>query len=283
MLEFNEFMIFFQMLPLISILLAWLSPALSQTQENSPKHYKFHPYHQPLYHLHQQRLHHQQPSENRRYQRTLLPPKNLRNPVIKLKDTVSSRHLSSPAYRFQPHSLPQRKPIFPERHKRVLPQNSFHQFKRKPILIRPNGVKQNPRAQIQKKPFQNIRETRKIANTKLKLSGNFLKSNRARNEMDSDDDKKSEKKLQFVKDNEPSESRSIETRVRLPSHKLQTRPEIRKIVYDAKPQVASEHLNIYHQKKVKPDEALINRNYNSAPEAPKFIIKQAGFVQLYSN
>merc|ERR1712123_325354 len=202
----------------VLILCVWLGPLLSQAQEQVPKLYQFH--------HHQQ----QQPSENRRHQRTLLPPRSLRNPVIRLKNTDSSRHFSSPSYRFQPQSprYQLRKPVVSERQQRLLTKNQVKTFKRKPILIRPSSERLRSRIVSEKRQFQvqNNRQTRKIANTKLKLGGNFLKSGGGRKKVDIDYEKKDNKKLELKKDNLAIESNVIETRVKVPYSQQQTNSKI---------------------------------------------------------
>lgn len=263
------------MLPFVLILLVRLSPGLSQTQDNSPKHYQFHPYHQPLHHSYQQRLHQQPASENRRHQRTLLPPRNLRNPVIRLKNTDSSRHLSSPAYRFQPHSPRQRKPVLSERQQRLLNRNPVQHFKRKPILIRPSSERVKPRIQNKKKPFLNSRETRKIANTKLKLGG----KNDLKKKYNPDENKKDKKKLYLKDDNIAIESQVVETKVKVP--KLATKPANLKAKYEQKLAKVKKPKKPYLTNKVKPVDTPNKRTYNSAPATPQFIIKQAGPSQQF--
>jgi len=265
------------MLPSILVLLVRLSPALSQSQENGPKQYQFHPYHQQLHQSYQQRLHQQQPSENRRHQRTLLPPRNLRNPVIRLKNSDSSRHFASPAYRFQPQSPRPRKPVLAERQQRLLNKNPIQHFRRKPILIRPSSERVQPRIQNKKKPFlaKNSRETRKIANTKLKLGG----KNDLKKKYNPDENKKDKKKLYLKEDNIAIESQVVETKVKVP--KLTKKPANTKAKYEPKLAKIKKPKKPYPTKRVKPIDTPDKRTYNSAPATPKFIIKQAGPSQQF--
>merc|ERR1712123_104945 len=254
----------------VLILCVWLSPLLSQAQEQVPKLYQFHPYQQ------------HQPSENRRHQRTLLPPRSLRNPVIRLKNTDSSRHFSSPSYRFQPqsprHQL--RKPVASERQQRLLTKNQVKAFRRKPILIRPSSERLRPRIVSEKRQFQvqNNRQTRKIANTKLKLGG---KKGDSKKKYNYDEDKKDKKKLLLKDDNIAIESQIVETKVKVPAPKLTTKPQITKTQHVTKIAKVKKPTKAYPPKKVKPIEVPIKRTYNGAPAAPKFIIKQAGPSQQF--
>ena len=254
------------------ILCLWLSPMLSQTQEKVPKQYQFHPYQQPLHHSYrqyQQRHQQQHPSENRRHQRTLLPPRNLRNPAIKLRNTDSSKHFSSPSYRFTPQS--QKQPVLTERQQRLLVKNPVQRYQRKPNSdrLRPRIVSQTKQLQV-----KNSRETRKIANTQLKLGGNVLNSVDGKQKFNVD--KSKAEKFQFKKDNLAIESNIVETKVKIPNSKKIANSYTSKAKYETKPQLVKKPAKVYHPKKVKPVEVSINRNYDSAPVAPKFIIKQAG-------
>ena len=145
-------------------------------------------------------------------------------------------------------------------------------------MIKPSGEKVAPRIVTEKKPFQvsNNRGTRKIANTPLKLGGNVINSKKKYNK---EDDKKDKKKLLLKNDNLAIESNIVETKVKLPSNKVTANAHKTKTKYETKqtkPQLLKKPAKKYPPKKVKPVEVPIKRTYNSAPAAPKFIIKQAG-------
>lgn len=268
----------------VTMLSVWLSPVLSDTDKNGAQQslqYQYHPYHQRHYPQYQRKQQHYYPSENRRHQRTFVTPKHLRNPSFKLKNTPSSKHFSSPAYRFQPqlHKQQQRKPVLTERQQRFLPQPLAQKYQRRPILIQPGKQKVVPRIVTSKRPIQaaNNRNTRKIASTPLKIGGKAIKSKDTKKKYKHDEVKKDKNKLALKNDNLAIESNIVETKVKLPNTKLTPDAHNTK----SKPQLVKKPAKGYPSKKVKPVKVPIKRNYNSAPAAPKFIIKQAGPSQQF--
>jgi len=134
-----------------------------------------------------------------------------------------------------------------------------------------------PRIQNKKKPFlaKSNRETRKIANTKLKLGG----KNDLKKKYNPDELKKDKKKLYLKDDNIAIESQVVETKVKVP--KLTKKPANIKAKYVPKLAKVKKHKKPYPTKKVKTIDTPDKRTYNSAPATPKFIIKQAGPSQQF--
>ena len=112
-------------------------------------------------------------------------------------------------------------------------------------MIKPSSERQRPRIVSQKKQFQvkNSRETRKIANTQLKLGG---KKSEGKKKYNFDVDKKDKKKLHLKNDNLAIESKIVETKVKVPKTKAQNT----KTKYETKPPAVKKPAKAYPQKKV---------------------------------
>ena len=162
---------------LVLSICVFLGSHVIQAQEHqSSGPYLFHPYHQPHYQRYQ---HHQQQvdSENRRQLRTETP----NPPVIQLKKTVSSKHFSSPSYRYQPvrkPSPPRERTYPPERghHQRAqkfLQQTSDRKYRdpgttpRKTRKIAHHPLHSKPYAsQVFKRPVQQLASVQKVSSSR---------------------------------------------------------------------------------------------------------------------
>ena len=153
------------------------------------------------------------------------------------------------------------------RHQRRFPNPNIGSYRRKPIFIQPSHEvpldARNDRRHNQVPAF-NYRGTRKIEQTPLKTNKNSFYSNKATDKVKSFIIKK-EKKSRI--DNVPIESAVVSTKVKVPPPS-----EPKTSGHKVKPQTIKRA-----QKTGKPVVKVADeRNYNSGPPAPQFIIKQAG-------
>lgn len=228
-----------------------LGPQLSWSQEQAPQHYRYHPYHQPFY-----KLHH---SENRRHQRTLHHQQQASPQLFNVKNTDSSRHFSSPSYRFYP------KPA----------QRKHRQWRG--FQTHPNARGMVRSRHLAPTRFNNHRETRKIVNAPLKLSENSVSGDLRKYPSNDNNDSK---KISRTADNFAIDSSIVGTKIKPPFQKLQNPPGF-KNKYEIKPHSAEKLANSYALIAEKPAGFSINRNANSIQAAPSFIIKQAGPSQQF--
>ena len=195
------------------------------------------------------------------------------------KNKAVPSHISSPIYTNQPQVRKQLRLLPTQtRHQKQLSYNEAHRgYQRKPILIQPNhkhhGHPQNTRNERRPShvpPF-NYRSTRKIEQTPLKLSKNFLSKKQP--PIKTYFNKKETRKVASKNDNLAVESYAVETKVKVPQTS-----QFKTVGHKLKPQFTKSY-----QKTVKPvvAEVPVKRNYNSAPApaAPKFIIQQAGKIR----
>ena len=157
----------------------------------------------------------------------------------------------------------------PYRQQRRFPNPSVGSYRRKPIFIQPSHEvpydARNDR-RLNQVPAFNYRGTRKIEQTPLKTNKNNFYSNRVF-AIDKQNSilKTKEKKSRI--DNVPIESAVVSTKVKVPPPS-----EPKTSGHKAKPQTIKRA-----QKTGKPVVKVADeRNYNSGPPAPQFIIKQAG-------
>jgi len=181
---------------------------------------------------------------------------------------VHSSHLSNQ------YSNPRQYSQESYRQQRRLPNSYIGSYQRKPILIQPGHEvphdARNDRRHRQVPAF-NYRGTRKIEQTPLKISkNNYYSKNGSLKDKQNSFLQTMTKKSGI--DNMSSESNVVSTKVKVPPPS-----EPKTSGHKPKPQTIKSA-----QKTGKPVAKVpVERNYNSAPAAPKFIIKQAGPSQSY--
>ena len=227
--------------------LIWAGSALNAPQSN--QFHQYFPSHQHSYqnlrknHINRSYHRGQSPSDRRSQRNVHFSPQ-------------SSQHLNT---RHHPHQS--------YRQQRRFPSPNIGSYKRKPIFIQPSHEvpldARNDRRHNQV-PVFNYRGTRKIEQTALKTNKNSFYSNKGPNKVKSFLIKK-QKKPRI--DNVPIESAVVSAKVKVPPPS-----EPKTSGHKAKPQTIKRA-----QKTGKPVVKVADeRNYNSAPPAPRFIIKQAG-------
>ena len=226
--------------------LMWAGRALN----DSPQSSQFHQYYPSHHHSHQNPRRHPVSS----YYRGHSP-----------SDRRSQRnvHYSHQSSQFpKPRHYPQQS----FRQQRRFPNPSIGSYGRKPIFIQPSHEvpydARNDRRHNQVPAF-NYRGTRKIEQTPLKTNKNSFYRNKGKDKLKSFS-KKKEKKSRI--DNVPIESAVVSQKVKVPPSEPKTSG------HKAKPQTIKRA-----QKTGKPVVKVADeRNYNSGPPAPQYIIKQAG-------
>ena len=214
--------------------------------------YQYHPYNQHR-DSHYYNYHQQQTNNNRRHFQ-----RSFSYPSVPVQRSESSSHLSSPAYRYQP------RPVRTNKHLRVPVKYGYD---RHPILTQPSQQNKLLRRPLQV-PANNVRTTRKIELTPTSLSVKKYSSPH--------DGKKHKTKFLIKNDNLAVESQVVETKVKVAPGGSQF-PQLFTSAHKPKPQPVKSSQN-----SVKPAVAKakvpVNRNYNNVPQAPKFIIQQAGKI-----
>ena len=229
--------------------LMWAGSALN----DSPQSSQFHQYYPSHHYSHHNLRKH---PVSRSYQWDYSPVSDRRS-----QQNVQFSHQSS---QFQkPKHYPQQS----FRQQRRFPNPNIGSYRRKPIFIQPSHEvpydARNDRRHNQVPAF-NYRGTRKIKQTPLKTNKNtFYSSNKGKDKVNS-----------FLKnqksqiDNVAIESTVVNQKVKVPPSEPKTSG------HKAKPQTIKRA-----QKTGKPVVKVADeRNYNSGPPAPRFIIKQAGKI-----
>ena len=218
-----------------------LGAVLSDTPH--PAQYQYHPYHQ-----HQYRQYRHLPNNRRHFQPA---PSHSRGQVERLE---TSGHLSSPAFRYKPRTVRTNRQYRPGQ----------YGYDRHPILIQP--TQQN---KVLRRPLQvpvsseRLRSTRKIEQSPLLLTSNHLPSSKYSGQAGT----KHKTRFPIKNDNLALESQVVESKVKVGGEQLF------RSAHKQKPQPVKSSQNL-----VKPAVAKVplNRNYNTVPQGPKFIIQQAG-------
>ena len=220
---------------------------------------EFHQYYPSHHHSHQNPRKH---PVNRIYHRGHSPSEKRRQRNVRYSHQSSQfpklRHYPQQSFRQQ----------------RRFPNPSIGSYGRKPIFIQPSHEvpydARNDRRHNQVPAF-NYRGTRKIEQTPLKTNKNSFYRNKGKDKLKSFL-KKKEKKSRVV-DNVPIESAVVSQKVKVPPSEPKTSG------HKAKPQTIKRA-----QKTGKPVVKVADeRNYNSSPPAPRFIIEQAGKIKNEKN
>ena len=238
------------MLLTVLTVLMWAGSALN----DSPQSSQFHQYYPSHHYSHQNLRKH---PVSRSYQWGHSPISDRRS-----QRNVQFSHQSS-QFQKQKH-YPQQS----FRQQRRFPNPSIGGYRRKPIFIQPSHEvpydARNDRRHNQVPAF-NYRGTRKINQTPLKTNKNTFYSNKGKDKVNSFL-KNQEKKSQI--DNVPIESAVVNLKVKVPPSEPKTSG------HKAKPQTIKRAQKTGKLVVKVADE----RNYNSGPPAPRFIIKQAGKI-----
>ena len=214
------------------------------SDKTQPPQYKYHPYKQHPVSSYYNHYQHLQQNNRRHFQRSYTLPR------------ASSSHLSSPSLRYKPRPGRTIRHLRPAKYRYDRAPHPQHS-----VLRRPPHV-----------PASNERATRKIEQTPLLLG----KAQTGRKEGDkrkkySPYGGNKHKNFLIQKDNLAVESQVVETKVKVPpqlslpsAHKPKPQP-VKSSQNSVKPAVAKAKVPV-------------NRNYNNVPQAPKFIIQQAGKI-----